>query len=133
MPEYLVPADKSPYASNAVGSATFTIGTEAGNAITVNVQLKSQQLTDLAKRAKVDWYLAGDANGDSLASAVDSVAAGTDGVVRETVTGLCGFAVSEVDGDIDFVITEANATPTVYLAIVLPDGSLVVSNAITFA
>lgn len=40
--------------------------------------------------------------------------------------------VSEADGDIDVLITDAG-TPTFYLAVVLPNGTLNVSGAITFA
>ena len=126
-------AKKSPFASSLVGGAAFTVGTEATNVITVAVQLKRQDLRDLAVRGHVDWYLSGDATGDTLATAASGgVAAGTDGVVASTITGRAGFAISEADGDIDFAITDTG-TPTMYLAIRLPDGSLTVSGAITFA
>lgn len=133
MPLYPVTERKSPFKSSVVGGASFTIGAEGSNAITVNVQLTGQYGRDLTQRARVGWYLSADANGDALASAVDSVAAGTDGIVVSNTTGLHGWAVSEADGDIDLVITEADATPTVYLVIVLPNGSLAVSSAIVFA
>lgn len=128
-----IAAKKSPYHSTLVGSASFTVGAEAADAITVAVQLKGQNLRDLAARGHVDWYLSGDANGDSLATAASGgVAAGTDGVVASTITGRAGFAVSEADGDIDFAITDTSAR-TLYLVIRLPDGSLAVSGAVTFA
>lgn len=128
-----VDASKSPFRSNLVGNATFSIGVEGSDIITVSVQLKDQYLADLAVRGKVDWYLSADANGDTVATAASGgVAAGTDGVVASTITGKAGFAVSEADGDIDFAITDTG-TPTMYLVIVLPSGKLVVSGAITFA
>jgi hypothetical protein len=127
-----VAAKKSPFHSALVGGASFTVGTEATNVITVAVQLKNQSLRDLASRGHVDWYLSADANGDTVATAASGgVAAGTDGVVATTITGKAGFAISEADGDIDFAITDTG-TPTMYLVLRLPDGSLAVSGVITF-
>jgi len=40
--------------------------------------------------------------------------------------------ISEADGDIDVDITDSG-TPTMYLVLVLPNGKLAVSDAITFA
>ena len=40
--------------------------------------------------------------------------------------------VSEADGDIDINITESG-TDTFYLVLVMPNGKLIVSDAITFA
>lgn len=130
-----ISAQRSPYYSNAVGGAGFTIGAEASNVKTVAVQLKDVNTTDLAIRGRVEWFLSDDANGDSLvATAVDGgVAAGTDGWVSSDVTGKRGVAVSEADGDIDIAITHAAGAKTVYLGIVLPDGTIVMSGAVTFA
>jgi hypothetical protein len=47
------------------------------------------------------------------------------------VTGKTFLLVSEADGDIDLAIGEAGAG-TWYLVLVLPNGKLVVSDAITF-
>lgn len=125
---------QSPFASNLVGGASFTVNAEDTNAITVNVQLLGSNQEDLTSRGCVGWYLSNDANGDSIATtaANGGVAAGTDGVVVSTVTGKAGFATSEADGDIDFVITHSS-TDNYYLVIVLPDGSLAVSGVIDFS
>lgn len=130
-----VSAAKSPYYSNQVGGAGFTIGAEAGNVITVAVQLRDVNARDLAVRGHVKWYLSDDAAGDTFnATAPDGgVAAGTDGIVVATTAGKAGWAVSEADGDIDFAITHAAGAKTVYLNILLPDGTKVTSGAITFA
>jgi hypothetical protein len=127
-------ARRSPYKTNHVGKATFTIGAEAANVITVAVQLQSTKFQNLTSRGSVDWYLSDDANGDSIVATAASggVAAGTDGVVIPLVTGKMGKAISEADGDIDIAITHVGAK-TCYLVIVLPDGSMNVSNAITFS
>lgn len=117
-------------------SASFTIGTEAANAITVNVQLSDAAGDDLAAQRKVDWYLSSDSAGDTLeATGPDtSVAAGTDGMVAVLeANNSAGFAVCESDGDLDFVITHAGGADTYYLNIVFPDGTRSTSAAITFA
>jgi len=116
----------------ALAGATFTVGAETGNAITVAVQLTDAQGAALAHRAGVYMYISDDVNGDSVATAVSEIAAGTDGLFIAHVAGQAGEAVSEADGDIDIVVTNSN-TGTIYLAVVLPDGSLATSTGLTFA
>lgn len=124
----------SPFNGGTFNGVDFTIGTEATNAITVNVQLKDGP-DAIAERAACRFYLSDDANGDSLAGTAPSggIAGGTDGVVLvEEVANKVLTVVSEADGDIDLVITETGAD-TWYLIAILPDGRLVASSAITFA
>lgn len=119
-------------------AATFSIGAENTNAITVGVQLKDANGADLAVRGSVFGYLAQDANGDAIASATptSATANGTDGLLMPISNGTTATKtfqlVSEADGDIDVVITDT-AGSTYYLALVFPNGKLAVSNAITFA
>lgn len=130
-------AKHSPFlAANAVGGASFVIGTQAGDVINVGIQLKTSQGEDLGRRACIRAYLSDDANGDSVVATAPSgtVVIGTDGLLRDednTAAKKCFWLTSEADGDIDINITEAGAK-TVYLVLVMPDGSLVVSGAITF-
>ena len=63
---------------------------------------------------------------------ISSVAIGTDGLMIESTADKAGIVVSEVDGDIDIDITEVGVD-TWYLAMVMPDGRVEVSGAITFA
>lgn len=119
--------------SSAVNAVSFTIGAEAANVINVGIQLKDKGL-DVAERVSVLAYLSDDANGDSVAgSAPTTVAIGTDGVAIPLVAGKCFLLTSEADGDIDIDITLSAGADTWYLVIVLPDGRLVPSGAITFA
>lgn len=118
---------------NQVASASFTIGTETANAITVNIQLKDAAGADMATRSSVGFYLSADANGDSTAVAATSLAAGTDGVMQEFISNSVGRLISEADGDIDVVIGDASGAATYYLILVMPNGSLVASSVITFA
>ncbi len=121
--------------SKNVHGATFSIGAEGSNAITVSIQLTNARGKDLSIRNAVHAYLSSDANGDSLepVSATLSVAGGTDGVLIELSTDNCFLLVSEADGDIDVVITETVGVNTFYLNLVMPDGRIVTSGAITFA
>jgi len=113
--------------------ADITVGAEAGNSITVSIQLKNGLGQDRSERTAVMAYLSDDANGDSVAgTAPDTVAIGTDGLMMELVADKVFLLVSEADGDIDIAIGEDGAD-TWYLILILPNGDLVASGAITFA
>jgi hypothetical protein len=116
------------------GTPTFVIGTETAHARNVAIQLTDNAGADLAVRGNVFGYLSDDANGDSLAASAPSGgwAIGTDGLLITQVTNKAARFTSEADGDIDVTITEATAK-SFYLILVLPDGRLVASAAITFA
>lgn len=120
---------------NAHLDASFVIGAEAGNVINVGIQLKyDKSQADTVRRA-VHAYLSDDANGDSIVATAPSgaVAIGTDGVLYDIGAAKKHFfLVSESDGDIDINITEAGVK-TLYLVLVMPNGRLVPSSAITFA
>lgn len=119
---------------NVEVAASFTVGAEAANAIAVTVQLSDRKNGgDMSERINVAWYLSADANGDTIAAAPSSgIAIGTDGLLIEWTANVAGMVTSEADGDIDVVLTEAS-TGTWYLSLVMPDGKLYVSGAITFA
>lgn len=119
---------------NVEVAASFTVGAEVANAIAVTVQLSDRKNGgDMSERINVAWYLSADANGDTIAAAPSSgIAIGTDGLLIEWTANVAGMVTSEADGDIDVVLTEAG-TGTWYLALVMPDGKLYVSGAITFA
>ncbi len=113
--------------------ASFVIGAEAADVINVGIQLKDADGADIAVRGNVFAYLSDDANGDSVAGTAPDggVAVGTDGLAIPVVAGKAFELISEADGDIDLDITES-AGATWYLILVLPNGKLVASGAITF-
>lgn len=128
---------RNPYNPLKVGRVVMTVGAEAAHAadeIRVSCQFKDARGNDCAERCALQWYLSNDANGDSICTTAPTTAsaAGTDGLVVPESGGKYGFAVCEADGDLDFDVTDSG-TPTFYLVFVLPDGSLDVSGAITFA
>lgn len=132
-PIYAAPAKDNPFrARNAVNLATITVGAEETDVINVGIQLKDANGNNIAERVSLFAYLSDDANGDSVAgTAPDTVAIGTDGLAIPLIAGKAFQLTSEADGDIDINITE-NGADTWYLVLVMPDGSLVVSGAITF-
>jgi hypothetical protein len=115
--------------------AGFTIGEETTNAINVAIQLKDGNGADIAVRGNVKAYLSDDANGDSIVGTAPDggVAIGTDGLAIPVVASKAWLLTSESDGDIDLTITHAAGAKTVYLILVLPNGKLKASTAITFA
>ncbi len=119
---------------NAHLDAGFTIGADAGTTINVVIQLRYDKSQADSVRRSVFAYLSDDANGDAIVATAPSGgwAIGTDGLLIPVVTGKAAHLVSESDGDIDVTITEAGAK-TCYLILVMPNGRLVTSGAITFA
>jgi hypothetical protein len=131
------PAAANPFlAACPVHDATITIGAENTGAgtIAVSIQFLDAIGNEVEQRVAVDAYLSNDANGDSLITTAPSsgVAIGTDGLAIVQVTGKAWKFVSEADGDLDIVLTEAS-TLTCYLILCMPDGRLKASEAITFA
>lgn len=80
-----VSALKSPYYSNHIGDASFTVGVEGSNAINVAIQLKSTSNADLATRGALKMWLSSDANGDNQIlphlMPAGGYAIGTDGTI----------------------------------------------------
>lgn len=119
-----------------IPSVDYTIGAEDTNAITVAVQLNGPDPAQaLNGVGVVEMWLSDAATGIGLvATAPDGgVAAGTDGaILTEYTANKHWSAQSETDGDIDIVVTESGVD-TFYLATKLPNGTIQVSDAITFA
>lgn len=118
--------------------AVFTVGSETSDAINVAIQLVDRlNGNEIGERVAVPFYLSDDAAGDSIAASAPSsgMAIGTDGLMIEWTADKAGLLVSEPDGDIDVDIdtTTSGEADTWYLVLVMPDGKLQVSGAITFA
>lgn len=115
--------------------ADFIIGNEALDVINVAIQLKDFAGNALTNRACIYAYMSDDEYGDSVAagaSTPDSVAEGTYGILEDIEAGKAFMLTSGADGIIDIDITEASGADTFYLVLVMANGKLVVSNAITF-
>ena len=124
----------APVVSGVLADATFVVGIEAADVINVAIQFVDSAGADIDERASVRFYLSNDANGDvpSVAAPSAGIAIGTDGAMIEWAANLSGMLTSEADGDIDIDFSEAGIA-TWYLVLIMPNSSLVVSPAITFA
>ena len=122
--------------SDTVAGVSFVIGAEASNVINVGIQLEDADGVAVAAIGVVTAFLSDASTGIGISAAAPdgSVAIGTDGaIIVEHVTDLAWILQSEADGDIDLDINDVTGTPTWHLVVVLANGTMVVSAAITFA
>lgn len=117
-----------------VAGASVVVSAETANVRTIAIQLKDAQGKDIAHRAAVQIAVLADANGDAFAAAGGStgIAIGADGALLPIVAKKLFLAISEADGDIDLTWTDTG-TEAAYLAVILPNGRMVVSAALTNA
>lgn len=118
----------------AVAGATITVGAENTNVRAITVQLTDAAGNDIATRQAVQIAVLADANGDAFATTGGStgIAIGTDGALLAIVAKKLFAAISEADGDIDLTWTDTG-TEAAYLAVILPNGKMVISAAMTNA
>lgn len=123
-------------AAGSPASATLAAPTaEAANARTVSIQLNDAAGNALANRAVVDVFISTEANGDAPGDGDCTIAltAGTDGALISADESGARF-ISEADGDLDVVLTDsADAADSVWLHVILPDGTIASSAEIAFA
>lgn len=117
-----------------MGDPTFTVGTESGNVINVAIQFNDEQGAALdVATAGLLWYASDSAGLNHIADDANlSSAIGTDGSLEALSTDGPFHFTTEADGDLDIDITKTDAG-TIYVAVQLPDGSIAVSGAVTFA
>lgn len=122
-------------AFNAFGLATFTIGAKQTNTINVAVQLLDAQGNKPAAPVVGDFYLSDNSDGSTLTATAttSSLAVGTNGVLLDIlVAGKMGRILSKSDGTFDINVIQTASPTTYYFVMVMPDGSIVVSTAVTF-
>jgi hypothetical protein len=117
-------------------SVAFTIPAEDSNTITVAVAVTGAVSgTSLGVGVALPFYVSSDTAGQVLEAGTDlALTAGTDGLV--ILSGgdskVYGHLVTETTGEMDFVVTDTG-TDTYYLNVILPNGRIVTSSAITLA
>ena len=114
--------------------ATITVGTESGQTFTPTIQLKDYAGNDLDVAASIIAYMASDSTGlipDATITGEVALTSSGDGAVIVLLTHCAYLLVSEAYGDIDLTITDTG-TGALYLVLVMPNGKLVVSGAMTF-
>lgn len=131
----LVPKKKNPYNNQAFSSVTWTVGAEATNVIKVTGVLKSPHGRALAAATPLRVWLTQNATTKIVAPVAPSgtvVIAAKGAIIVSPTAKLVHDIVTNASGEFDFNITEAGAA-TWYMVAQLPDGTLSVSPAITFA
>lgn len=120
--------------AGAVAGATIVVGAESSNARAITVQLTDSAGADLAVRGVVLIAVLLDANGDAFVVTGGStgIAIGTDGALHTITAKKLFLAISEADGDIDLTWTDTG-TEAAYLGVILPNGRIVISDALTNA
>lgn len=113
---------------------TITVGDEAANVRDIAIQLKDLNGDDIKSRQAVELLVLLDANGDAFAATGGStgIELDTDGALLPIVAKKYFKAISEADGDIDLTWTDTG-TEAAYLGVLLPNGRLVISDALTNA
>ena len=114
----------------------FSIGAEATNAITTAITVTgAASNASLGVALALPFYISSDAVGQTLEAGVDlTPTAGTDGtiIVSGGDSKVYGHIVTETTGEMDFVITDTG-TDTYYINLILPNGRIATSGAITLA
>jgi len=115
-----------------VAGATITVGAEDTNVREITIQLTDAQGNDITTRQAVHIGVFLDANPDAFVTTGGStgIAIGTDGALLAIIAKKLFLAVSEADGDIDLTWTDTG-TEAAYLGVILPDGRIIMSSALT--
>lgn len=114
--------------------ATITVGAENTNVRAITIQLKDAKGNDIDYVETVELILFLDAARTAFVATGGStgLAIGTDGALLAVVAKKYFLATSEADGDIDLTWTDTG-TEAAYLGVRLPNGRIVMSDALTNA
>ena len=113
-------------------TASITVGAEVANQRAITIQFKDGAGHDINYRLTVTVVVLADANGDAFVATGGStgIAVGTDGALIALVAKKVFVAISEADGDLDLTWTDTG-TEAAYLGLVMPDGRMIISTALT--
>lgn len=119
---------QSPWPSTSIGGVTFTVSAKVATTINVLAQLLDPKNNPAGQVLGIKWWLSTDPGGLNLSAATTGgIAVGVHGgPIIEDIADVSGFAISDVNGKVDFAITDSGV-PGVYIAMLLPDGTLAVS------
>lgn len=113
-------------------TASITVASEVSDVRAITIQFKDADGNDITTRQQAFIGVFADANGDAFASTGGStgIAVGTDGAVLALVAKKLFCVITEADGDLDLTWTDSG-TEAAYLGIFLPNGKLLMSDALT--
>jgi hypothetical protein len=114
--------------------ATITVGAEAANVRAITIQLKDALGNDVNEVTQVGIavFLDAAATAYVVTGGSTGIAIGTDGALLTVVAKKYFLATSEADGDIDLTWTDTG-TEAAFLGVILPNGRIVMSSALTNA
>ena len=118
--------------AGAVAGATIVVGAEDTNVRPITIQLTDSAGADLAVVSTFIMCVFADAAGAAFATTGGStgMAIGTDGALLALVAKKVFICTSEADGDWDGTWTDTG-TEAAYLGVVLPNGRVTISAAMT--
>ena len=125
-------AARSTTAAPSLAPPSSLVAEDTVNVRAITIQLTDANGADIASRQAVHVTVLADANGDAFVSTGGStgIAIGTDGALLAIVAKKLFLAISEADGDIDLTWTDTG-TEAAYLAVILPNGKMVIGAAMT--
>lgn len=136
----LVAQKRNPFRARNVavkGNTTLTIGAEAANAIAVTIQLKDDKVANLTETKGLMVWLSDHAtDGTIISSAPDggvAIGSSTGKIVTSLVANKHFYIMTSATGSAILAITHAAGAKTLYVYVQLPDGSIKISGAVTFA
>jgi hypothetical protein len=120
--------------SQPCAGATITVGDEAANVRAITIQLTDSSGADIAYAEEVElvMFLSADKLAYVVTGGSTGIEIGTDGALQTVIAKKLFRATSEVDGDIDLTWTDTG-TEAAYLGVKLPNGRIVMSDALTNA
>jgi hypothetical protein len=118
----------------ALAAAVITVGDEAADVRAISIQLNDGQGQPLGHAVAAHLALLADADGQAFAATGGStgIAIGASGALLPLVAKKAWLAISDDAGVIDLTWTDTG-TEAAYLAVILPNGDFVVSDALTNA
>lgn len=127
---------RNPYDLSVLATCTWTVGAEAGNAIVVTGQLKKSNSAVLGQRVALRTWLSDVNTGAGVCAVAPSgavaISGGFGAILVSPTAKLINDLVTDATGKFALTITEAGVK-TLYVCALLPDGSISVSGAVTFA
>jgi hypothetical protein len=114
--------------------ATITVGAEATNVRAITIQLKDANGDDIdyAETVEIIMYLDAAQAAFVVTGGSTGIEIGTDGALLDVVAKKYFLATSETDGDIDLTWTDTG-TEVAFLGLRLPNGRMIISDALTNA
>jgi hypothetical protein len=112
--------------------ASITVGAEVTNVRAITIQLKDADGKDIdyVETVEIIMFLNAAKTAFVATGGSTGIEAGTDGALLAVVAKKYFLATSEADGDIDLTWTDTG-TEAAYLGLRLPNGRIIMSDALT--